>query len=192
MLQTERLVLRPFRLGDALDVFDYAQSAIVGPMAGWPPHKDIEESRQVVRRFIRQGDEWAIVEKKCGRVIGSIGLHPDPRRTVRGARALGYALGEKFWGRGYATEAASAALRYAFERLGAPVVSACHDPKNAKSKRVLKKLGFTPEGTLRVAATLPDGRLTDKVCYSLTRQEYTDRLMRLPDADAPDGGKVKK
>ncbi|HPR79011.1 MAG TPA: GNAT family N-acetyltransferase [Candidatus Limiplasma sp.] len=76
-LQTERLVMRMFQPGDAMDVFDYARSPIVGAMAGWAPHKTLLESQQVVRRFISRGDVWAIVEKRTGHVIGSIGLHTD-------------------------------------------------------------------------------------------------------------------
>ncbi|NLI21073.1 MAG: GNAT family N-acetyltransferase [Clostridiales bacterium] len=174
-LTTERLVLRMFDLNDTVDVYAYAQSPAVGPPAGWAPHKSLEESRQTVRHFICQGDVWAIVEKKTGRVIGSIGLHADTRRTVENARTLGYALGEASWGLGYATEAAEAVLRFAFEELGCPVVSVCHFPKNTKSRRVIRKLGFLPEGTLRLASTLPDGTLADDVCYSMTREEYAAR-----------------
>ena len=174
-LQTERLVLRTFEPGDTVDVYAYAQSATVGPMAGWAPHRSMEESRQVVQHFIRCGDVWAIVEKKTGRVIGSIGLHADRKRDVDNARMIGYALGERHWGQGYATEAAQAVLRFAFTELACPVVTAYHFPKNTRSKHVIKKLGFTAEGTLRFASTLPDGTLADAVCYSMTREEYDAR-----------------
>ena len=171
-LQTERLVLRMFEMSDAVDVFDYAQSPLVGPMAGWAPHHSIEESRQVVQHFIRHGDVWAIVEKHTGRVIGSIGLHADAKRAVDNARMLGYALGERFWGQGYATEAGLAVLRFAFETLGCPVISVYHFPGNARSRRVIRKLGFVAEGTLRRATTLPDGSVVDDVCYSILREEF--------------------
>lgn len=189
-LQTERLVLRMFDLHDAVDVFAYAQSPLVGPMAGWQPHRDLEESCRVVRHFVACGDVWAIVEKRTGRVIGSIGLHADAKREVENARMLGYALGENHWGQGYATEAGRAVLRFAFEELHCPVVSAYHFPKNAKSKHVIKKLGFVPEGVLRVASTLPDGTLMDDVCYSVTRAEFEARAGRepaKPTPAAPDG-----
>lgn len=171
-LQTERLVLRMFDLCDTVDVFAYAQNPLVGPMAGWAPHKSIEESRHVVQHFIQNGDVWAIVEKRSGRVIGSVGLHVDTKRAVENARMIGYALGEHHWGQGYATEAAKAVLRFAFEELQCPVVSAYHFPKNAQSKRVIKKLGMAQEGTLRMASVSPDGTVLDEVCYSITRAEY--------------------
>lgn len=177
-LQTERLVLRMFDPGDTVDVYAYAQSPLVGPMAGWPPHRTLEDSRMVVNRFIANGDVWAVVEKKSGRVIGSVGLHQDRKRDVENARMIGYALGEKYWGRGYATEAASAVLRFAFESLECPIVSAYHYPHNTRSKRVIKKLGFSNEGTLRLASTLTNGSLSDDVCCSLTREEYFARVRK--------------
>lgn len=189
-LQTERLVLRMFELGDTVDVYDYAQSPIVGPMAGWTPHRSIEDSRRVVHQFINHGDVWAIVEKKSGRVIGSVGLHVDSRRDVENVCMLGYALGEKFWGKGYATEAAGAVLRFAFTDLRCPLVTAYHYPKNIKSKRVIKKLGFRHEGRLRLAGTLPDGALVDEECYSLTREEYAADVKKdAAKAAAPDAAK---
>lgn len=172
MLQTERLVLRPFDAGDAVDVFAYAKSPLVGPMAGWAPHLTLEDSQAAVRLFMERGDVWAIVEKKCGRVIGSVGLHRDPKRDVEKARMLGYALGESWWGQGYGTEAAAAVLRYAFGEMDCPLVSVYHFPSNQKSKRVIKKLGFVHEGELRMASVLPDGSVVNDVCYSLTREDY--------------------
>lgn len=171
-LKTERLVLRAFELSDALDVFAYAKSLIVGPMAGFAPHRTLAESQAFVRKCMESGDVWAIVEKKMGRVIGSIGLRKDSKRNVEGVRMLGYALGEDWWGQGYATEAATAVLRYAFEELSCPLVSVFHYPQNEKSKRVIQKLGFSCEGHLRMSNVLSDGRTTDEVCYSMTREEY--------------------
>ncbi|MEG0511679.1 MAG: GNAT family protein [Clostridia bacterium] len=172
LLKTERLVLRGFELSDAVDVFAYAQNEKVGPMAGWAPHQTVEESRKIVAMFIEHGDVWAIVDKKTGRVIGSIGLHKDYRRAVEGAKELGYALGEAYWGQGFATEACRAVLAYAFTELGSPVVGVIHFPFNQKSKHVIKKLGFRFDGTLRAAATLPDGTIADECCYSLLKTEY--------------------
>ncbi len=172
VLGTERLVLRAFDETDAVDVYAYAQSEKVGPMAGWAPHRTLEESRSVVQGFIAAGDNWAIVDKRTGHVIGAISLHVDGKRRLEGCRQIGYALGEDFWGKGYATEACRAVLRYAFEELGAPLVSSQHFPMNSKSRRVLKKLGFTYEGTLRRTHLLYDGSYADSLVYSLLKEEY--------------------
>lgn len=172
VLGTERLVLRSFEPSDAVDVYAYAQSDKVGPMAGWAPHATLEDSRRMVQGFIESGEVWAVVEKKTGHVIGTVSLHRDFKRRMEGCRQLGYALGEKYWGQGFATEACSEALRYAFEELDCPVVSVNHFPHNQKSRRVIRKLGFTCEGTLRHAVRLPDGAPADLVTYSLLKDEY--------------------
>lgn len=172
VLQSERLVLRGFDPSDAVDVYEYAQSEKVGPMAGWAPHKSLEDSRAVVDNFIRSDEVWAIVSKKTGRVIGSLGLHKRGTCTSEGSRELGYALGESHWGNGYATEACRIALDYAFTQLNCRVVRVGHFPFNQKSRRLIKKLGFVYEGSLRQVVQLPDGSWTDELMYSLLRDEY--------------------
>ena len=172
MLTTERLVLRAFDPSDAVDVYAYAQSEKVGPMAGWAPHRSLEDSRRVVEHFIANGDTWAVVEKRTGHVIGSIGLHKDGRREIAASRELGYALGEESWGLEYATEACREVIRYAFEELGCEVIAVCHFPSNQNSRRVIKKLGFVYEGVLRRSRRLPDGAVADAVTYSLLKEDY--------------------
>lgn len=171
VLQTERLVLRAFDASDAVDVFAYSRSEKVGPMAGWAPHKTIADSRLAVDMFIRGGEVWAVVEKKSGHVIGSVGLHKRAR-NIAGALELGYALGEKYWGQGYATEACRALMHHAFCDLNCPILTCGHFTFNTRSKRVIKKLGFTYEGTLRRVWQAPDGAYADECVYSLLQEEY--------------------
>lgn len=172
-LNTERLVLRCFAPNDAVSVYAYAQSEKVALMAGFAPHKSVEESRAMVQAFMEKEAHWAIVEKATGHVIGSISLQRDHKRPkMENARRMGYLLGEGYWGRGYATEACREILRYAFEELECPIISADLFPANVKSRRVLKKLGFMPEGILRCARILPDGTPSDLLSYSLLKTEY--------------------
>lgn len=172
ILHTERLVLRAFDPNDAVDVYAIGQSETVGRMAGFIPHKSLEDSRKMVQEFINATSVWAIVEKRSGHVIGFISLQKDNARPTQNAFKTGYALGENFWGQGYATETCREIIRYAFEERNCQVLSVSHFPFNQKSKRVIKKLGFTYEGTLRHAHDLLDGRVSDLVCYSLLKSEY--------------------
>ena len=173
VLSTERLVLRAFEPSDAVSVYAYAQSEKVAQMAGFAPHKSLEESREMVVSFMEKRSHWAIVEKATGHLIGSIHLQMDYMRPhVENALRMGYMLSENCWGQGYATEACREMLRYAFEEQSCPVVSADLFPQNTKSRRVLKKLGFAADGILRHARLLPDGTPTDLVNYSLLRAEY--------------------
>lgn len=171
-LETERLLIRPFRESDAEDVFAYATDPEIGPSAGWKPHESPEESLEIVRMFIREQDVWVIVLKELGRVIGSIGLHRDGKRRFTNCRSIGYVLAKPFWGRGFATEATQAMLRHAFEDLAVELVSIVHYPFNTRSKRVIEKCRFRYEGTLRQASQIYSGEVNDDVCYSMTREEY--------------------
>ncbi|MFV0401724.1 MAG: GNAT family N-acetyltransferase [Oscillospiraceae bacterium] len=171
-LETPRLTLRAFRNSDLDDLYEYARDPAVGPPAGWSPHSSRESSRRVLKTFIQRKETWAIVEDISGRVIGSIGLHNDYRRTNDRARNLGYALGRPWWGKGYATEAARRVLEYAFEELRLEMVTVNHYPFNVASKRVILKCGFHYDGTLRNAGKLVDGAPYDDVCYSMLRHEF--------------------
>lgn len=145
MLTTQRLILRKWTDEDADSLFTYARDPQVGPIAGWPPHKSVEESRAVIRNVFNGAECYAICEKGSNRAIGSIELklngHTD--MTERDDECeLGYWLGRPFWGRGYMPEAANALIRRAFEELGMTTVWCGYYDGNRKSKRVQEKIGF--------------------------------------------------
>ncbi|MDF2537523.1 MAG: hypothetical protein K0S76_544 [Herbinix sp.] len=171
-LETERLLLRAFDESDLEDLFEYAKSPNVGPNAGWKPHDKKEDTLNIIKMFIQEDDVWAIVNKENNKVVGSIGLHKDHLRSADNVKMLGYVLSEDYWGRGFVTEAARAAIRYAFEEMGIELLSVNHYSFNQKSKRIIEKCGFYYEGTLRHSTKIYDGSVYDLVCYSMTRQEY--------------------
>lgn len=171
-LFTERLILREFHYSDIDDLFEYARNPNVGPNAGWKPHESKRESLSVLKQFINSGEVWAIVYKDNNKVIGSIGLHKDAKRSNERARMIGYALSEEYWGQGLATEAAKCVIKYGFEVMKLDIISVYHYPHNYRSKRVIEKCGFKYEGILRHASILYDGNLCDEVCYSMTKDEY--------------------
>lgn len=170
-IETERLILRPWKRSDLDDLYDYAKNPSVGPNAGWPAHKNRSESKRVLGSFIKSGEVFAIELKSSGKVIGSLGLHADKKRENERTRMIGYVLGEPYWGQGLMPEAVKRALAFAFEDLGLDLVSVCHFSFNDRSKRVIEKCGFHWEGTLRLAGSFA-GRSYDEVLYSMTRGEY--------------------
>ncbi len=171
-LETERIILRPFKQTDLMDMFEYCRDPRVGPAAGWRTHGSLEETRGILASFMEKDEVMAIVYKPTGRVIGSLGLHMDEKRAAKDVRMLGYVLSGAYWGMGLMPEAARAALRYAFGELQVRLVSVYHFPDNARSRRVIEKLGFRCEGTLRHASVLPSGEIADDVCYSMTKEEF--------------------
>ena len=119
MLETKRLILRPWQETDAEDLYEYAKDPDVGPPAGWPPHTSVENSRQIIREILSAKGTYAVCLKD-GKAIGSIGLMMNgaAKMTKREDECeLGYWIGKPFWGQGLIPEAATELLRYAFEDL---------------------------------------------------------------------------
>lgn len=144
-METERLILRKWKETDAESLFAYAKDPDVGPIAGWPPHRSVKESLDVIRHVFCGAECYAICEKGNGEAIGAIELklngHTD--MTERDDECeLGYWLGKTFWGRGYMPEAAREILRHGFEDLGMNTIWCGYYEGNRKSKRVQEKLGF--------------------------------------------------
>ena len=144
-METERLILRKWTEADAESLFKYAKDPEVGPIAGWPPHKSVEESLDVIRNVFNGQECYAICEKENGKAIGAIELklkgHTD--MTDRDDECeLGYWLGQPFWGKGYMPEAAREILRHGFEELGMNTIWCGYYEGNQKSKRVQEKVGF--------------------------------------------------
>lgn len=172
-IETPRLVLRPVTEEDEEDVFEYSKSEQVGPNAGWKPHANKAETREVMRAFFLDKENvFGIVLKETGKVIGTIGLVPDPKRENDQARSVGYAIGEAYWGKGLMTEAAQALIRYGFETLRVGVISAYCYPYNDRSKRVIEKCGLKKEGTLSLCEKRYDGVILDNECYALDAASY--------------------
>lgn len=173
IIETERLFLRGFTLDDAADLYKYAQNPNVGPHAGWKPHESIEESLKIIEKlFLEKYHIWAMVDKKSGSVIGSIGYEEDTKRPGTGCMELGYAMSEEFWGKGLMTEAAEAVIRYGFKSMRLPMISIYHNPSNHRSKRVIEKTGFHFEGILCRANKIYNGEIRDMACYSLSKEDY--------------------
>lgn len=144
MLETERLILRPWKETDAEDLYTYASDPEVGPPAGWPPHTSVENSREIIKGVLSRKETYAVCLKD-GKPIGSIGLHLNGNTDMTDRDdecELGYWIAKPFWGQGMIPEAAQELLRYAFEKLGMRAVWCGYYEGNDKSRKVQEKLGF--------------------------------------------------
>lgn len=143
MFETARLILRHWEIADAEECFRYARDPRVGPAAGWPVHTDIENTKEIIRKYLMVPETYAIVLKETGLPVGSIGLHFHSDLAENDDEAeLGYWIGVPLWGRGLVPEAAEEILRHAFEDLKLSRVWCGYYDGNEKSKRVQEKLGF--------------------------------------------------
>lgn len=145
MLKTQRLILRKWEESDAESLFEYVKNPEVESVAGRPPHKSVEESKEIIKNELNGADFYAISEKENNIAVGSVELklngHTD--MTERDDECeLGYWLAQPFWGRGYMPEAVGELLRRAFEELSMTTVWCGYYDGNQKSKRVQEKLGF--------------------------------------------------
>ena len=171
-LELKRVYIREFSLMDVYDVFEYSSNKNVGPNAGWPVHKNIEETKAVLVSLINKKETFAIVNKINNKVIGSIGVYKDEKRNNPYGCMIGYVLNESYWGKGIMSEVLSGFMYYLFNNTNIALLSIYHFPNNFRSKRVIEKSGFKYEGVLRKATLLFDGTIQDNVCYSLTKEEY--------------------
>lgn len=150
MLETERLILRPWEENDAEELFRHASSPDVGPIAGWSVHTSVENSCEIIKNVLSVPETFAIVWKKTNLPIGSIGLKMGDATDLTDAEdecELGYWLGVSYWGQGIMPEAVKEILRYAFDDIGMKKVWCGYYDGNDKSKRVQEKCGFRYEWT---------------------------------------------
>ena len=149
-IETERLVLRPFVEADLDDFYEYASVEGVGEMAGWKHHKSIEESTEILDRFINEDKTFAICLKESGKVIGSLGIEKyglEEKLTEFDGyigRKIGFVLNKDYWGRGLMPEAVKAVIDYLFEDLDFDFLLCGYYNFNAQSKKVQEKCGFKP------------------------------------------------
>ncbi len=173
-LETERLILRAFKLEDASEferliapkeVTDGTLSFPHPVPEGW----GLERINRMFERF-ESGEhiEFAICARESGELIGGIGLGITARHKRGG---LGYWLGVDFWRQGYATEAASAVLNYGFHTLELHRIEAGHYPRNPASGRVLEKIGMKFEGIMR-GDLLKGDQFEDTVMYARLRTDF--------------------
>lgn len=173
-METERLILRAPEAADAPAMLEIRNSPYVlryNPMKPWDllrMEKQIEEERSAGRTFY-------IEEKGTAALLGGVWLEPDDLRYGLVSFTLSYYLGESAAGKGFMTEALSALIPYIFQELGAQVLSARVFSGNGPSARLLQKLGFTHEGTLRRAVSTPKGEIFDDMLFSLLREEAQPR-----------------
>lgn len=144
-LETERLLLRPWLISDATDLYEYAKDPAIGPMAGWPPHTSVENSMDIIKQVLSIDETYAVVLKETSKVVGSIGLMIGEQSSLTQGEheaEIGYWIGVPYWGKGLIPEAVKELIRYAFEDLEIETLWCGYYEGNIKSKRTQEKCGF--------------------------------------------------
>ena len=174
MITTERLLLRAYTSDDApamwrlINVREVALNTLRIPY----PYPEGEAERWTASHDerVQRGDHaFAITMRETQELVGTVGLH---LKAENDSAEIGYWIGIPFWGRGYATEAAGALMRYGFENFPLNRIFAMHFRRNPASGRVLHKIGMRYEGTLRQHLKKWD-EYVDLECYGILRSEFT-------------------
>ena len=150
LLETPRLRFREWTEADAPALFKYASDPEVGPRAGWPPHRSLEESAAVIRDIFSNGRTWALELKETGEPIGCMGYYAYGESNIPigpDDAELGYWIARPYWNQGLCTEALRALIDYCFNVLGFHILWCDFFVDNPASGRVMSKCGFRDTGT---------------------------------------------
>ena len=150
-METERLILRPWRESDAEALFKYASDPDVGPRAGWPPHKSVGESLEVIRTFFNHDHTWALELKDTGEPIGCIGYYTYGESNIKigeNDAELGYWIAKPYWNKGLCTEALRVMIDYCLNVKVFKVLWSDFFVDNPASGRVMEKCGFRDTGEI--------------------------------------------
>ena len=155
MIETQRLILRPFRMEDAADVYEYLKEPLVNCFACMKLTSPEEAQGAVTEKMAHSDYCFAIVLKDTGKVIGEIEAHPESSQPDKAETfamdtfSPCWMLNPDYHGKGYAFEAAQTFFDYLFQKKGARRIYAYTEDYNLPSQNLCKKLGMRQEGLFR-------------------------------------------
>ena len=145
-LETDELILRPWREEDAPELFELARDPEAGVAANWTPLASVEEGLAAIRGVLRAPESWAVEDARTGELLGAAALRDAtrPGGPRRGASVeLVFWIGRPFRGYGYGTQVANELVRHAVQDLGATRVWAACSPDSERASAVLRACGLT-------------------------------------------------
>ena len=186
MIETERLILRPFTEKDAEDVYEYLHEPEVHCFADMKLNS-LSEAREAVKKRLGETEyHFAVELKETGKVIGEIEAYPEPgephagENTPKDTFSPCWMLNREYWGKGYAYEAAHAFFDYLFTRKGARRIYAYTEDYNLPSQRLCERLGMRREGLFVEFVSFVDDEngepVYENTCqYAILKKEWTGR-----------------
>ena len=160
IIETERLILRPFKQSDLDDFYEYASVEGIGEMAGWKHHENKKFSQEILDLFINEDNTFAIVLKENNKVIGSLGVGEYGMEQALSeffgyeGREIGYVLSKNYWGKGLMPEAVKAVIDYLFNIQNLDFLTCGYYDFNNQSRKVQEKCGFKPYRKLMMETRL--------------------------------------
>lgn len=173
MIETERLLLRPWTDSDAGAMYIYASDPDIGFNGGWPVHTSVENSLEFIHTVFSAPEVYAVVLKDTNEPVGSVGILFQDSKNTLGIKEgeIAYWIGKPFWGKGLIPEAVKALLSKGFKELGLEKMWCVYYEDNTKSKRVCEKCGFVFHHINKGVVT-PLGDIRTEICCLLTKDDY--------------------
>lgn len=172
-IETERLILRKITMEDAADIHRYASNPEVSKYVFWEAHHSLGATEDYIKFILDLYENgklspWGIQHKEDGKIIGTVDfVNWQPQhRTAE----IGYAFSKEYWGRGMATEAAKALIKFGFSDMDLVRIQAKCLVENAGSERVMEKAGMAFEGVLRKFIFIK-GSHYDVKMYSIIKED---------------------
>ncbi len=171
-LNTDRLLLRKYRLSDGRDMFkNYANDERVTKYMPWEPYAAEEDTIPFLEMSVDEYEKnttyhWAI--EYAEEMIGSISVMSVD--NLRNNCEVGYCIGYDYWNKGITSEALAAVIRFLFEEVGMHRIMAKHDVENPASGEVMKKCGMTYEGRIKEYYLRHDGTYSDALVYGIVNE----------------------
>jgi len=180
ILTSERLALRELTLADAETIFPHFADEEVARFIDFAPARTTEDIAEITRwgrgHFeAGTGILWGIYRKADDSFLGQVNyvIRKDNNFTGNAHRAeIGFELSPAYWRNGYASEVIRISIAFVFGTMRVNRVEAIVHPENVRSQKVLNRLGFHREGTLR-EYVMWDGQFWDMVSFSLLKREWT-------------------
>ncbi|KAB7709080.1 GNAT family N-acetyltransferase [Bacillus aerolatus] len=174
IIETRRLILREVTTEDANDMFNYlSDKNVVKPMGLVPCQKvkDVWDEIRWYKSIYKEGTgiRWGITLKDAGKVIGSCGFLNMLTKHYRAE--VGYELSKGYWGRGIASEALEAVVKYGYQHFQLERIEALIEPSNLPSQKLVEKQGFRREGLLR-HYEFTYGKFDDLYMYSIIKEDF--------------------
>ena len=175
IIETKRLILRPWELSDAESLYKYASNPEVGPIAGWPVHTSVENSREIIKNVLSEPETYAVVLKETNEPVGSAGLMIGDKSNIKLPDTeceLGYWIGIPYWGQGLIPEAVRRLMQRGFDELKTEKIWCGYFDGNTKSKRVMEKCGFSYHHTTENVYCAIEGIFKTEHVTCITKDEW--------------------
>ncbi len=157
---TDSIYLRRWRSSDAQALYGLAKDPDLGPRAGWAPHKSVEESQDIIRRFFANSTTWAVVLKETGKIVGCAGFHTGKTSNMPledNQAEVGYWIAKPYWNKGLCTQALNLVIEHCRNTGKYKTLYGEHFTDNPASGRVMEKCGFSYTGQTRTCPGLQIG-----------------------------------